>query len=119
MPFADAPVGGRAAGFASRCAGLDPLLDFRRHGHGAYSISPSTACGVLAFTDASGFAWGARVDLPSGPLLLRDYWNSRLFRYDICSKEALAVLFAFCLIASKLYRRRVDVFVDNMGLVHA
>ena len=71
------------------------------------------------FTDASGFAWGARVDLPSGPLLLRDYWNTSLFSYDICSKEALAVLFALRSIASQLYRRRVDVFVDNMGLVHA
>ena len=73
----------------------------------------------LLSTDASSFAWGAKVDLPSGPLPLRDYWTSTLFRYDICSKEALAVLFALRSVASHLFRRRVDVFVDNMGLVHA
>ena len=77
--------------------------------HVAFSLS----------TDASGYGWGAQVLLPSGPLELRDYWSSTLFRYDICSKEALAVLFALRSIASHLYRRRVDVFVDNMGLVHA
>ena len=77
--------------------------------HVAFSLS----------TDASGYGWGAQVLLPSGPLELRDYWSSELFCYDICSKEALAVLFALRSIASHLYRRRVDVFVDNMGLVHA
>ena len=50
---------------------------------------------------------------------LRDYWSSTLFRYDICLKEALAVLFALRSIASHLYPRHVDVFVDTMGLVHA
>ena len=71
------------------------------------------------FTDASGFGWGARVLLPSGAVELRDYWSSELFQYDICSKEALAVLFALRSIAPSLYRRRVDVYVDNVGLVHA
>ena len=70
-------------------------------------------------TDASGYAWGASVSLPSGPLELRDYWNSNLFRHDICTKEALAVLFALRALEGELYRRRVDVYVDNMGLVHA
>ena len=70
-------------------------------------------------TDASGYGWGAHVSLPSGPLELRDYWDSRQFRFDICSKEALAVLFAVRALSSQLVRRRVDVFVDNEGLVHA
>ena len=70
-------------------------------------------------TDASGYAWGASVSLPSGPLELRDYWSSALFNHDICTKEALAVLFALRSLESRLYRRRVDAYVDNMGLVHA
>ena len=74
---------------------------------------------VTLYTDASGFGWGGKVLLPSGPLLLRDYWSSEHFQYDICSKEALAVFFALRSIAPLLFRRRVDVFVDNMGLVHA
>ena len=70
-------------------------------------------------TDASGFGWGAHVSLPTGPLELRDYWDSRHFRFDICSKEALAVFFALRALSPQLRRRRVDVFVDNEGLVHA
>ena len=74
---------------------------------------------LTLYTDAGGFGWGGKVLLPSGPLLLRDYWSSGHFRCDICSKEALAVLFALQSIAPQLYRRRVDVYVGNMGLVHA
>ena len=75
---------------------------------------------LTLYTDASGFGWGARVLLPSGPRELRDYWSSKLFSHDICSKEALAVLFALRSIDPvELFRRRVDVHVDNMGLVHA
>ena len=74
---------------------------------------------LTLYTDASGFGWGGKVLLPSGPLLLRDYWNPGHLRFDICSKEALAVLLALRSIAPHLYRRRVDVYVDNMGLVHA
>ena len=71
------------------------------------------------FTDASGFAWGASVDLPTGPLVLRDYWSSPLLCKDICAKEALAVLFCLQAIEDRLYCRRVDVYVDNEGLFHA
>ena len=70
-------------------------------------------------TDASGFGWGATVSLPSGPIVLRDYWSSDLFRHDICCKEALAVLFALQALEKSIYRRRIDVHVDNEGLVHA
>ena len=41
------------------------------------------------YTDASGFGWGASVRLPSGPLILRDYWCSKLFSHDICVKKRL------------------------------
>ena len=71
------------------------------------------------YTDASGYAWGASIDLPSGPLVLRDYWSSPLLGKDICAKEALAVLFCLQAIEDRLYCRRVDVFVDNEGLFHA
>ena len=71
------------------------------------------------YTDASGFGWGAKVDLPSGNTEIRDYWSSQLFGHDICVKEALAVLFALQSVSCHLWRRRVDVFVDNEGLVHA
>ena len=74
---------------------------------------------LTLYTDASGFGWGCRMLLPSGPMVLRDYWRSELFRYEICSKEGLAVLFALRALSSSLCRRRVDVYVDNMGLVHA
>ena len=74
---------------------------------------------LTLYTDASGFGWGAHVLTSSGPLELRDYWCLELFRYDICSKEGLAVLFALRALAPRLCRRRVDVYVDNMGLVHA
>ena len=70
-------------------------------------------------TDASGFAWGASVDLPSGHVELRDYWTTDLLSHDICVKEALAVFFCLQSIRLDLYGRRVDVFVDNEGLVHA
>ena len=70
-------------------------------------------------TDASGFAWGASVNLPSGPVELRDYWSSSLLSHDICVKEALAVFFCLQAIREHLFDRRVDVFVDNEGLVHA
>ena len=68
----------------------------------------------LLSTDASSFAWGAKVDLPSGPLLLRDYWTSKLFRYDKCSKEALAVLFALlsprnCFAAASMFSSTIWV----------
>jgi hypothetical protein len=71
------------------------------------------------FTDASGFGWGAIVDLPSGNVEIRDYWTSQLFDHDICVKEGLAVLFGLQSVSCHLWRRRVDVFVDNEGLVHA
>ena len=70
------------------------------------------------FTDASGFGYGADVLLPSGPLVLRDYWRSELFK-DICVKEALAVLFALQALPESVECRRVDAFVDNEGLFHA
>ena len=70
-------------------------------------------------TDASGFAWGASVTLPSGPVELRDYWSTPLLSSDICVKEALALFFCLQAIRQHLSDRRVDVFVDNEGLVHA
>ena len=70
-------------------------------------------------TDASGYGWGATVELPSGPTVLKDYWSSDLFQNDICCKEALAVLFALQSLEGAIFRRRVDVRVDNEGLVHA
>ena len=70
-------------------------------------------------TDASGFAWGASISLPSGPIEYRDYWSSDLFGHDICAKEGLAVLFGLQSIEDQLHGRRVDVFVDNQGLALA
>ena len=70
-------------------------------------------------TDASGYGWGATVQLPCGPTVLKDYWASDLFNHDICCKEALAVLFALQSLEASVFRRRVDVHVDNEGLVHA
>ena len=70
-------------------------------------------------TDASGYGWGATVSLPDGPVVLQDYWASDLFHHDICCKEALAVLFALQSLEKSIHKRRVDVHVDNEGLVHA
>ena len=74
---------------------------------------------VSLSNDASGFAWGASISLPSGPMDFRDYWSSNLFKHDICAKEGLAVLFGLQSIEDELHGRRVDVFVDNQGLVLA
>ena len=71
------------------------------------------------FTDASGYAYGADVSLPSGRVVLRDYWRSELLCMDICVKEAMAVLFALQALPDLIQGRRVDVHVDNAGLVHA
>ena len=71
------------------------------------------------YTDASGFGWGAHLQLPSGPSSLRDYWSSGLFDLDICCKEALAVLFGLQSIEEQLFCRQVDAYVDNEGLVLA
>ena len=70
-------------------------------------------------TDALGYAWGASINLPSGPLKLRNYWLTSLLLRDICVKKALAVFFCLQAIQENLFNRRVDVFVDNEGLVHA
>ena len=74
---------------------------------------------LTLYTDASGFGWGAHLLLPSGPSELRDYWSTDLFSFDICVKEALAALFALQSIEGSLFRRRIDIYVDNEGLVHA
>ena len=84
-------------------------IPFRRQRHASLSL----------FTDASGFAWGAKVRLPSGPIVLRDYWMADLMPRDICVKEAMAVLFAISAFADSFRDHRVDVFSDNEGVVHA
>ena len=84
-------------------------VPFRSHQHLRLQLS----------TDASGFAYGADVSLPSGRVVLRDYWRSELLCKDICVKEALAVLFALQALPDSIQGRRVDVHVDNSGLVHA
>ena len=84
-------------------------IPFRRHQHVSIRLS----------TDASGYAWGAIVDLPSGQVELRDYWTSRLLAQDICVKEGLAAFFCLQSVRQHLFDRRVDVFVDNEGLVKA
>ena len=84
-------------------------IPFLKHQHVTLRLS----------TDASGYAWGASVSLPSGPVELRDYWSSDLFQHDICAKEGLAVLFGLQAIEDHLHSRRVDVLVDNQGLVLA
>ena len=61
---------------------------------------------VRLSTDASGFAWGASIDLPDGPLVLRDYWSSHLLGKDICAKEGLAVLFALQSIQERLLEKQ-------------
>ena len=81
-------------------------VPFRFHQHLRLSL----------FTDASGFGYGADVQLPSGRVVLRDYWNSVLLRQDICVKEALAVLFVLQALPESAQGRRVDVQVDNEGL---
>ena len=88
---------------------IDSMTDpipFRRHQHLRLSL----------FTDASGYGWGAYVSLPSGPLVLRDYWQSDLLSNDICVKEALAVLFVLQALPESVWSRRVDICVDNEGL---
>ena len=52
-------------------------------------------------------------------MILKDYWSSTLFQHDICCKEVLAVLFALQSLESSIFRRRIDVYVDNEGLMHA
>ena len=84
-------------------------IPFRFHQHLSLSLS----------TDASGYAWGAVLHLPSGPLNLRDYWLANHLPKDICVKEALAILFALESVADSLHDRRVDVFSDNEGVVKA
>ena len=71
------------------------------------------------FTDASGYGWGAQADIPSGRVTFRDYWSTKLFDHDICVKEALAVLFALQSVSDFLQSRRIDVYVDNEGVVKA
>ena len=75
--------------------------------------------GMSLHTDASGFAWGAHVESPSGPVVLRDYWTANFICGDICVKEALAVLLALSSVVFNARNRRVDVFSDNQGLVQA
>ena len=86
----------------------DPV-PFRLHRHLRLFLS----------TDASGYAYGAEVSLPSGPLVMRDYWRSELLSCDISVKEALAVFFVLQALPESIFSRRVDVQVDNEGLCHA
>ena len=68
------------------------------------------------FTDASGSGFGATVNLPSGPVVIRDYWVTDLLSEDICVKETLAVLLVLQALPESVWSRRVDVGVDNEGL---
>ena len=84
-------------------------IPFRRQQHLSFTMS----------SDASEFAWGAYMDLPSGPASIRDYWEARHMPKDIAVKEALAILLALESMADALWDRRVDVFCDNEALVLA
>ena len=84
-------------------------IPFRRQQHVSISL----------YTDASGFAWGAKVGLPTGPVEFRDYWATDLISADIHVKEAVAVLLAISAFADHFRNLRIDVFCDNQIVVNA
>ena len=86
----------------------DPI-PFRLHRHASITLS----------SDASGYAWGAQIVTPCGPLILRDYWTADCMPADICVKEGLAVLLALSSIVDSVRDHRVDVYSDNHALTQA
>ena len=84
-------------------------IPFRHQRHASISLS----------SDASGYAWGAQIETPGGPLVLRDYWTAECMPSDICVKEGLAVLLALSSIVDSVRDHRVDVYSDNHALTQA
>ena len=71
------------------------------------------------YTDASSFAWGGVLYPQASPIISSDYWTLNLISSDIAVKEALALANTLSAFADSIRNSRVDVFVDNSGLIYA
>lgn len=74
---------------------------------------------IMFSADSSDFKWGATATVRGVVHEFGDYWNNSVLSADICTKEATAL---FCLLHSvfdDLWDKRVDVLMDNEGLVLA
>ena len=49
---------------------------------------------LCLFTDAFSYAYGVEICLPSGPIFIRDYWQSELLSRDVYVYVGLANIFA-------------------------
>jgi hypothetical protein len=71
-------------------------------------------------SDASPFAWGSTVVSGSTKMVFRDYFTADLcLSRDMCLKESLALYSTLQSVIHLLWDRRVDILMDNRGLVDA
>jgi hypothetical protein len=71
-------------------------------------------------SDASPFGWGSNVIFWGLKTSFHDYFSSELcISRDMCYKEALALYSTLQSVIHLLWDHRVDVLVDNRGLVDA
>jgi hypothetical protein len=71
-------------------------------------------------SDASPFAWGSKVVFGDKKMSFRDYFSADLCASrDMCFKESLALYSTLHSVCHFLWDRRVDVLMDNRGLVDA
>lgn len=69
--------------------------------------------------DSSGFKWGATTEVNGVLKEFGDYWESPVLQMNICVKEAMALFQLLQAVFDDLWDKRVDVLMDNEGLVLA
>ena len=75
---------------------------------------------IALSSDASNYKWGATVHVDGKMLEFGDYWfNTSIESANICVKETMALFFLLQSLFDHLWDKRVDVLVDNEGLVQA
>jgi hypothetical protein len=85
-------------------------IPWRQEQHIAVSLS----------TDSSDFKWGATAYVDGKSFIYGDYWsNMCVEEIDICVKETMALFSTLQSLCDNLWNRRVDILVDNEGLVKA
>jgi hypothetical protein len=84
-------------------------IPWRKEQHVSISLS----------ADSSGFKWGATTEVNGVTREFGDYWESPVLDMDICAKEAMALFHLLQSIFDDLWDKRMDVLIDNEGLVLA
>ena len=75
-------------------------------------------CIVKIVSDASNYGWGGIINLPSGTIETKDYWDPEdLESTTIAVKEAKALAKTLTVFGKEICNKRVDALVDNQNVV--